>query len=785
MVHLSFMAILPAQQPIAQPRYDLVRVHFTETHTVRQLAALGMECDHGHYQPGRFLENVFSEDELAKIRAAGFVCDVLIEDMTAYYLAHRNDPDPAEERSAPCDGFFPKRDWKTPSNYTYGSMGGYHTWHELLTVLDDMRAKFPHLISAKTPVDTALNTVEGRPIYWLRISDNPDQQETEPRALYTALHHAREPNSLSQLLFYMWYLLENYAVDPEIKALVDHSELYFVPCVNPDGYVYNQTTNPSGGGQGRKNRNVEGGVDLNRNYGHNWGYDNTGSSPDPTSGTYRGPAPFSEPETRALKSLCENLDFKVALNAHTHGNLLIHPYSYNNQPTPDQALFDGISTLMVSENNFRNGLGLQTVGYLANGNSDDWMYTETVDKGKILSMTPEVGLSFWPNPNQIERLNKSMMWTNLTAARILHNYGIVQPAPLALTGFTGQVDFTIHRYGLQGGSLNVSLTPLSANISGTSGSSVFSPASLATASGSIAFSIDPATQPGDEVVFLLTVGNGTIVQSDTLRGTFRGNTPEPIWATILDEPATNTSQWNTANGWSITGQDYVSAPTSITDTPSGKYPNNRDACLTLKNPVSLVTAKAAKLNYRARWEIEKGFDYAQILASADGTTFVPLCGKFTRPGTENQDQGQPVYDGSQTGWVEEEIDLSDFIGGNLWLRFRMYSDGIEANDGFYFDNLEVKVDATAPTSDGTWQLLLSPNPATDHVTALLSAPAGCTGKQVALEVGDVLGRIVARRESPAGTRVDFSTAFWEPGLYILRAEIPGRTSIVRRFLVIH
>jgi len=779
---------LPAQQPIAQPRYDLVRVHFTETHTVRQLAALGMECDHGHYQRGRFLENVFSENELTEIRAAGFTCEVLIEDMAAHYLAHRNDPDPVEERSAPCDGFFPKKDWETPANYTYGTMGGYHTWNELLTVLDAMRAKFPQLISVKTPVSPTLNSVEGRPIYWLRISDNPDQQEAEPRALYTALHHAREPNSLSQLLFFMWYLLENYAVDPEIKALVDHSELYFVPCVNPDGYVFNQTTNPSGGGFWRKNRNVEGGVDLNRNYGYQWGYDNAGSSSDPTSETYRGLAPFSEPETQALKLLCENLDFKVALNAHTHGNLLIYPYSYNNEPTPDHALFDGISTLMVSENSFRNGLGIQTVGYISNGSSDDWMYAETAEKGKILSMTPEVGPSFWPNPNQIERLNKSMMWTNLTAARVLHHYGIVKPEPLLLTDFAGKADFSVRRYGLQDGSLIVSFTPLSANISSIGASQVFSLAPLASAQGSIAFSLNPAIQPGDEVVFLLTVGNGTIAQSDTLRGTFRGNKPEPVWTKVLDEPATNTSKWNASNGWSTTSQQYVSAPASITDTPNGNYPNDRDAHLTLKNPVSLVSAKAAKLNYQARWEIEKGFDYAQVLASTDGTTFTPLCGKFTRPGTENQDQGQPVYDGSQTSWVAEEIDLSDFIGGNLWLRFRMVSDNIQAGDGFYFDNLEVKIDAT-PSSvpsnpDGGWQLLLSPNPATDHVTALLSAPAGSIGKYVAFEIADALGRIVARREAPAGIRVDFSVASWEPGLYTFRAEIPVGISIVRRFIVI-
>ena len=72
----------------------------------------------------------------------------------------------------------------------------------------------------------------------------------------------------------MWYLLENYATNADIKATVDNTELFFVPCVNPDGYVYNQTTNPNGGGMWRKNRRNNGtsfGVDINRNYGYNWG----------------------------------------------------------------------------------------------------------------------------------------------------------------------------------------------------------------------------------------------------------------------------------------------------------------------------------------------------------------------------------------------------------------------------------------------------------------------------------------------------------------------------------
>lgn len=70
--------------------------------------------------------------------------------------------------------------------------------------------------------------------------------------LYTALHHAREPNSASQLIFYMWYLLENYATRADIQAIVNNLEMYFVPCINVDGYIYNETTNPPAAATGAR-----------------------------------------------------------------------------------------------------------------------------------------------------------------------------------------------------------------------------------------------------------------------------------------------------------------------------------------------------------------------------------------------------------------------------------------------------------------------------------------------------------------------------------------------------
>ena len=178
-------------------------------------------------------------------------------------------------------------------------MGGFLTLNEIMLELDSMTTLFPNLISPKFIIGNN-QTIEGRDVYAIKISDNPntDETATEKEVLYTSLIHAREPASMQQLIWYMWYLLENYATNDEIKYLVNNLEMYFIPVVNPDGYEYNYTTNPNGGGMWRKNKrdnNNDGtfsesndGVDLNRNFGYKWAYDNDGSSPDQAAQTYRG-----------------------------------------------------------------------------------------------------------------------------------------------------------------------------------------------------------------------------------------------------------------------------------------------------------------------------------------------------------------------------------------------------------------------------------------------------------------------------------------------------------------
>ncbi len=214
------------------------------------------------------------------------------------------------------------RDWPVPEGFELGTCGGFLTIDQLLATLDNMATLYPDLISPKY----ALNypTHNDRELYWVRLSDNPTTNEDEPEVLYTGMHHAREAIGMQLLVYYMYYLLENYDTDPDVQYIVNNFELYFVPIINMDGYAYNIQNQPNGGGEWRKNRrqNDDGsyGVDINRNYGYMWGYDDNGSSPYPWDDTYRGPSAFSEPETMDIRDFCNEHEFSYAINYHSYAN---------------------------------------------------------------------------------------------------------------------------------------------------------------------------------------------------------------------------------------------------------------------------------------------------------------------------------------------------------------------------------------------------------------------------------------------------------------------------------
>ena len=124
------------------------------------------------------------------------------------------------------------------------------------------------------------------------------------------------------------YVAKWRANDRSVRKLLQSTELWFMPVLNPDGYQYTFDTERlwrknlrDNDGNGIINSND--GVDPNRNYAEHWNYDDEGSSSLFPSQTYRGPAPESEAETKAMVSLFDKVHFKFAISYHSFGPLLL------------------------------------------------------------------------------------------------------------------------------------------------------------------------------------------------------------------------------------------------------------------------------------------------------------------------------------------------------------------------------------------------------------------------------------------------------------------------------
>jgi len=290
-------------------------------------------------------------------------------------------------------------------------------------------------------------SIEGRDLWAVKISDHPEADEDEPEVLYTACIHAREVATPEVLFYFMDHLTNNYASDPAIQDLVDNREIWLVLVCNPDGYYYNEIIAPGGGGMWRKNRryNSDGtyGVDLNRNFGYMWGYDDIGSNPYPGASAYRGTGPFSEPETQSLRDFEIAHNFVLSNYYHSYSNVLIYPWSYVRAVTPDEDVYRAIGDTIFTLTGYLHGHDQM---YVVNGGAYDWEYGEQTLKSKILGTTIEVGTAadgFWPTLERCEDIKLENLEPLLYLTRLAGNPYIYRPPrPPQIVGLPASVDST-------------------------------------------------------------------------------------------------------------------------------------------------------------------------------------------------------------------------------------------------------------------------------------------------------------------------------------------------------
>jgi hypothetical protein len=758
-----------------QSKYQKIRIYGNQNE-LRELMKKGVCLDHGDSKPGYWFSSYFSEWESNIIRNSGLKFDVELEDASKIQQLNKSKNNNSKLASTGICNTVGTPEYPVPAHFKQGSMNGYYTYQELLDDLDSMALLYPNLITVKASIDSTNTTWEGRPIYFVKVSDNPNIDEAEPEVYYSAMHHAREPGSMQQLVYYIWYLLENYNQDSLVTSVVNNRELFFLPCVNPDGYLYNELTNPGGFGYWRKNRrdNLDGtfGVDLNRNYDQFWGFDDIGSSPFTNSEVYRGPSPGSEPEVSMIKNFINGRNFKTAMDNHTYGNHLLYPWGHvPDLYTPDSAYYEALANLYTKYNDYSFGTVNQTLNYISNGGSFDWLYGEQSSKPKIFDFTPEFGYDFWPNSIDIIPIIQDAMFNNFMVALTAGAYAKAEDvSEKYIAGSSGFINYSFTQLGLDTiANYTVSLNPISTSINATGAAKVYSNLNFfQSLNDSIAFSLTTPIANGSEVRFLLTVDFGSYQISDTLVK-YYGN---PTF--ILTDNGNTTSNWNTGLGWDVTTEKFHSPPTSITDSPFSTYFNNSSNELILSNSINLGSALKAGLNFYTRWRIESKYDFAEVLASDNnGITWTPLCGKYSRPGTPSQDLDQPIYDGTQNSWVKEEMSLNDFIGSsNVKIKIIMASDPFDDYDGIYIDDLNVWAISSGVGINEVNASTISavyPNPSNGSLNVNFEIPSN---KQAVLEVTNSIGQslnITSLPKNAQNASIDLS--YLPNGIYFLQIKM--------------
>ncbi len=238
-------------------------------------------------------------------------------------------------------------------------------------------------------------SVQGQDILAVKVTKNANNTKDgkRPAVMYLGAQHAREWITPEMVRRLMHYYLDNYSSDPQIRHIVDTTELWFVPVANPDGYDFTfaddnrlwrkNLADNDGDGQ---ITNVDG-VDPNRNYATKWGWDNEGSSPEPSSETYRGPGPNSEPESKALDALFARVGFEHFINYHSAAELLLYGIGWQvNTPSPDDEIYKPM--VGTDEESAVPGYDpdISAELYTTNGDTDTHM---TVQYG-TLGFTPEM-----------------------------------------------------------------------------------------------------------------------------------------------------------------------------------------------------------------------------------------------------------------------------------------------------------------------------------------------------------------------------------------------------------
>jgi hypothetical protein len=402
----------------------------------------------------------------------------------------------------------------------WGDWGHYHNYTEIVDTVLFLNATYPNIVDAFSIGKSWQN----RTIYCIRLT-NESNVAPKPKLLFIGYHHAREPISLELPLYFAVETATDYGFNETVTRMLDHSEIYIVVALNVDGieafrrnewqrknshpfdedgdglldedppddvngdghidffYYFANGTAPRFEGvdddhDGLFNEDWVGGVDLNRNYGYQWNATCDSGSDDPSAEDFRGLAPFSEPETQAVRDLALQDSFKYAVSFHSGTEDILYPWGYADVPTPDDGVFREVAGNLSALTGAPYERSAEM--YTTSGVWDDWMYANRStlaftceiygnDSAWQYGSGPEPGTwwergitqAFNPDPTNIEQTVRRWLpvFTYIVDRAITEAHDIdvsnvatskdgCVPKPIVCQGFTSKVNVTISNRGV-------------------------------------------------------------------------------------------------------------------------------------------------------------------------------------------------------------------------------------------------------------------------------------------------------------------------------------------------
>jgi hypothetical protein len=231
---------------------------------------------------------------------------------------------------------------------------------------------------------------EGRDLWMVKLSDNVQVDEVEPEVKYIANMHGDEIVGRELMVLLLEDLVERYRLgEQDITRLIDNSEVYIMPSMNPDG-------------ANRKIRGNGSWVDLNRDF------------PDFTTSDNRNTRDGREPETQAIMDFQATRKFALSANFHGGTEVVNYPWDTSPDPAPLTPLIESLSREYASQvpsmrdsREFQDGIVNGYAWYEVDGGMQDWSYNWYGD----LQVTIELSHSKWPNYSTIPGYFAKNRWS--------------------------------------------------------------------------------------------------------------------------------------------------------------------------------------------------------------------------------------------------------------------------------------------------------------------------------------------------------------------------------------